>query len=107
MMEDAEGAAYADLLRAAPAAWQCRAEETDAGWFLLAPSLDLLLFNRIIACGMQRPARADDLAGLLRRYREAGLRNYGVQLSPVAQPGTIADWLAEQGLVAADRWTKV
>lgn len=51
VVELTEGAAYADLLHAAPPEWGCVAEETSCGWLLMAPPLDMLLFNRIVGCG--------------------------------------------------------
>ena len=107
LVETVEAEAYADLLRAAPADWRFVAEETDAGWFLLAPTLDVLLFNRVIAAGVRTPVRQTDLAALLARYRSAGVRNFGVQLSPAAQPAAVGEWLQAAGLTAHDRWTKV
>src|SRR5690349_14369393 len=89
VVELTEGAAYADLLRAAPAEWGCVAEETALGWLLMAPPLDMLLFNRIVGCGIREPARAAELHEMLGRFRERGLRNFGVQLSPAAQPSDL------------------
>lgn len=107
LVELTEVAAYADLLRAAPADWGCVAEETPAGWCLFAPALDLLLFNRIVGAGVSSPARQGDLQPLIARFRSAGLNSFGVQLSPAAQPEALADWLADAGLARRDRWTKV
>ena len=67
LVEHAEAAAYADLLTAAPATWQCVAEQTPAGWLLLAPPLDLLLFNRLIAWGLDNAAPRTELESALSR----------------------------------------
>jgi hypothetical protein len=107
VVEMTEGAAYADLLRAAPPEWNCVAEETACGWLLLAPALDMLLFNRIIGCGVRQPARRTPLRDLLARFTGAGVRQFGVQLSPAALPSEIPRWLEAEGLVVRDRWTKV
>ena len=107
LVEVTEAAAYADLLRAAPSSWGCVVEETAAGWCLFAPSSDLVLFNRIVGAGIVAPARREDLQPLVDRYRSAGLRSFGVQLSPAAQPAALAGWLADAGLLYRDRWTKV
>jgi len=107
LVELTEAAAYADLLRAAPASWGCVADETAAGWCLFAPALDLLLFNRIVGAGVSSPVRRADLQPLVARFRSAGLRSFGVQLSPAAQPAALADWLLDEGLARRDRWTKV
>jgi hypothetical protein len=107
MVELSEAAAYADLLRAAPASWRCTAEETDAGWLLIAPTLDMLLFNRLVGAGLGSAAvRQRDVARLLARFDVAKVRNFGVQLSPSAEP-LFRDALATAGLVRRDRWTKV
>ena len=107
IVELTEGAAYADLLHAAPPQWGCVAEETSCGWLLMAPPLDMLLFNRIVGCGIREPARASTLQELLGRFRARGLRNFGVQLSPAAQPSDLAAELHTEGLAVKDRWTKV
>jgi hypothetical protein len=107
LVEFTEAAAYADMLRAAPPAWQCVEERSPDGWLLLAPRLDILLFNRLVGCGLDAPATRAGLHGFLDTYRAAGLRNFGVQASPVAQPADLARWLAEEGMAPRDRWTKV
>jgi len=107
IVEMTEGAAYADLLHAAPPEWGCVAEETSCGWLLMAPPLDMLLFNRIVGCGVREPARSAPLLDLLGRFRDRGLRNFGVQLSPAALPSDLAGWLQSEGLAVRDRWTKV
>jgi hypothetical protein len=107
VVELTEGAAYADLLRAAPAEWGCVAEETACGWLLMAPPLDMLLFNRVVGCGIREPARASELHALLGRFRERGLRNFGVQLSPAALPSDLDALIQSEGLAVRDRWTKV
>ena len=89
LAELTEAAAYADLLRAAPSDWGSAAEETDAGWCLFAPTIDLLLFNRIVGAGVVSPARREDLEPLIARFRSACLRSFGVQLSPAAQPAAL------------------
>ena len=107
MIELTEGAACADLQCAAPAAWHAIGERTPAGWLLAAPTVDMLLFNRLLGCGVGAAAGRDAVLDAVRRLREAGVRNYGVQLSPAAQPSTIREWLAESGLASRDRWAKV
>lgn len=107
MLELTEGAAYADLLHAAPPDWRCVAEETSCGWLLLAPPLDMLLFNRIIGCGIREPVRPAQLQSLLGRFRERGLRNFGVQPSPAALPPDLVAELESQHLAVRDRWTKL
>ena len=107
VVELTEGAAYADLFRAAPAEWGCVAEETSCGWLLMAPPLDMLLFNRIVGCGVREPAPPTQLREFIDRFRARGLSNFGVQLSPAALPSDLPVQLESQGLAVRDRWTKV
>ena len=107
VVELTEGAAYADFLRAAPPEWGCVAEETSCGWLLMAPPLDMLLFNRIVGCGVREPAQPAQVKDLLGRFRDLGLRNFGVQLSPAALPSDLARQLESERLFVRDRWTKV
>jgi len=107
IIEGAEAAAYADQLAAAPSQWKCVAEESASGWFLLAPTLDMLLFNRMVGWGLNGAARRNDLGSALDRYRGARLTRYGVQLSPAARPDEIPVWLEAAGLSRRDSWSKV
>ena len=107
LVETTEAAAYADLLRAAPVGWRAQAAETAAGWLLTAPTLDLLLFNRLIGCGVGGPVTSGDVRDAVARLRAAGVRHFGVQLGPPSQPSAIRDWLAAEGLATRDRWAKV
>ena len=93
VVEVTEGAAYADLLHAAPPEWGCVAEETACGWLLMAPPLDMLLFNPIVGCGVREPARSAPLLDLLGRFRDRGLRNFGVQHG--AQSALLAQRIAD------------
>src|SRR5690348_5035609 len=97
-MERVEAAAYADLLHAAPSAWGCAAAHDVNGWWLFAPRLDLLLFNRVIGLGIERPPSFAPLRAGLERYRASGLRNFGVQLSPLAETPAVIAALEREGL---------
>jgi hypothetical protein len=107
MVEDTEAAACADLLAAAPAEWSCVAERTNAGWLLLAPTLDLLLFNRLVGWGLNGPAQKSELETALDRFRATRLTHYGMQLSPAATPDEIPLWLRAAGLERRDSWSKM
>jgi hypothetical protein len=74
---------------------------------LFAPPLDFVLFNRIVGCGLDGPVAREELRDGLGRYRAAGLKRFGIQLSPAAQPGEVSQWLGQEGLIKRDNWTKV
>jgi hypothetical protein len=107
LVEFAEAAAYADMLRAAPVEWGCVEERTPAGWFLMAPAVDVLLFNRVLACGIDAPLERRWLQMNLDRYTAAGVLNFGIQVSPAMQPGEAVAWLGDARLLPRDNWTKV
>lgn len=106
LIEFAEASAFADMLRAAPPGWGASVERTPLGCLLLAPAADLLLFNRLIGCGLDAPADRAALRECLARVRAIGIRSFGVQLSPAAHPAELASWLEGEGLAVRDRWTK-
>jgi hypothetical protein len=107
LVELTDAAACADMLRAAPAEWQCRAERTRAGWQLLAPRFDILVFNRILATGLDAEVTPDALAAVIEPFAAARLRNFGVQLSPAAQSPDLERMLSDVGLFPRDNWAKV
>jgi hypothetical protein len=107
MMELTEGAAFADLLRAAPPDWRTVAEETPAGWLLIAPGIPMILFNRLVGCGAAGRIGRSAVDVPLARLRAAGVADYAVQLGPGAQVLDIRGWLGDAGLEPRDRWAKV
>jgi hypothetical protein len=107
LVEFTEAGAYADMLRAAPKAWNCIEERTPAGWFLMTPRIDTLLFNRVLCCGLDEPVERTDISSWLDRYKAAGIHSYGVQVSPALQPESGTHLLVQEGLRRHDSWTKV
>src|SRR5262245_42758388 len=94
LVELTEAAAYADMFRAAPPELGLEAEVAESHTSLFAPRFDLLQFNRVIGLGVLVPATETLVALLIDRYRVAGVKNFGVQLSPEAQPGVLPRWLS-------------
>lgn len=107
VVEFAEAAACADMMHAAPHDFRCVGETAAGGWLLEAPSIDMLLFNRVLGCGLTAPVARDSLITLVARLRSSGHQNFGVQVSPSALPPEVPEWLAAEGLLPRDRWTKV
>lgn len=107
ILERTEAAAYADLFRSAPSHLGLEVDESSAGVTLLAPAFDVLILNRTIGLGVESPPTRADVTRIVRRHRDAGTRQCGVQLSPDARPAELAGWIGEEGLVARDAWTKV
>jgi hypothetical protein len=68
IVELTEAAAWADLLAVAPADWRAIGERTPAGWLLSMPTTDMMLFNRLVGCGLDAAVSRDALdASVARR----------------------------------------
>lgn len=107
LVEFTEARAFADMFRAAPASLDMYVEESDECVAFFAPSLDVLLFNRVIGLGVRVHAAKSNVHSLAKQYRASGVKNHGIQLSPEAEPGSLRDWIAESDLQRRDSWTKV
>jgi hypothetical protein len=102
-----EAEAYADLFSFAPANLSLQVQRIGGSVLLLAEHFDTLLFNRVIGLGLSEPATEALLDQIVATYQQAGLHNFGVQLSPASLPATLPTWLAERNFVLRDRWAKV
>lgn len=107
LVEFGEARAYADMFRHAPPELHLRVEQLGAAIALIAPDLPILLFNRLIGLGLDDPATPATVDAAVGLYRAAGVKNFGVQLSPAAQPAELPDWLQARGLAPTSRWAKV
>ena len=107
IVEFGEAEAYADLARFAPAGLGFQVQRIGGAIVLLAEHLDMLLFNRVIGLGMREPATETLLDQIAATYQRAGVRNYGVQLSPTCLPAELPTWLSARNLMLRDRWAKV
>ena len=107
MIEFYEAAAYEDMYRAAPASLGLIADESDNCVAFFAPRFDMLLFNRAMGVGLRARPSKERIEPLVNRYRESGVRNYGIQLSPAANTEATAELLSGCDLHLRDYWTKV
>lgn len=107
LVEFTEASAYADMFRAAPSAFDLQVEESDECTALFAPTVDVLLFNRVMGLGLRTPASHGVIESTLERYSASGVRNFGIQLSPAASPSSLSSQLGECDLHVTDYWTKV
>lgn len=109
--EFGEAEAYADMIRAAPpdVAKQLGlgVRRFESAWALTFEAADMMLFNRVMGLGLREAATPEMLADITRYYKERGLRNFSITLSPNAQPPAAPDWLAAQGYARGDNWAKM
>ena len=106
MVETTEIAAYADVVRVAPRRLEMQAIESDGALCLLAPAVDLVIFNRVLGLGLTAPATRTRIEPLVDRYRSEGVKNFAIQLSPEAGPEELPAWLELERLQVRDAWTK-
>ncbi len=107
LVEFGEARAYADMFRHAPPGLHLRVEQIGPAIALIAPDLPILLFNRVIGLGLDGAATPAAVDAAVAAYRSAGVKHFGVQLSPAAQPLELPDWLQTRGLAPTSRWAKV
>ena len=107
LVEWGEAEAYADMFAAAPAEWGLQVERVGSTLALIAPPIDALLFNRVLGLGLSEPASKAQIDEVTALYWLAGVRHFGVQLSPIAQPLALKDWLQACRLRPTGNWAKV
>lgn len=56
-----------------------------------------LSVNRVFALGVHTPATQELLDTIIREYHDAGIERFIMQLSPIAQPTELRDWLGARG----------
>lgn len=111
LAEIVEIAAWRDLAAAAPPALRhdTRFEAVDAGGVLVlrAARLGSVLFNRAIGLGLTSPADDRQIEALLGAYRDAGIDNFWIHVSPAAHTDDLTSRMRAHGLTAFRRsWTK-
>jgi hypothetical protein len=77
----------------------------DARTFWMA-GLDIGFFNRSIGLGIDRPATEADLDAAIGAFRDAGLSQYAVTVSPLARPAGLERWLQSRGFRRGRRLSK-
>ena len=103
-----EAAAFRDFYAAAPAALRLRVEDVAGAAVLIAPTLPVSFFNRVIGLGNASPATAGDIAAIRTLYADAGIADYIVHAVPSAEPANLADLLRDDGFAPGQRrsWAK-
>lgn len=66
-------------------------------------SVPIPLFNRVVNLGVQTPATPAQVDAITAVYREDGIP-FMVQLSPLAMPGALPEWLEARGVRRKDSW---
>jgi hypothetical protein len=81
---------WRDWYDAAPNAIATRygaaAETAEGALLLLLPRVDVLMFNRVVGLGLEKPVSEAQLDGIVARYRAAGSSRFFIPFSPAAEP---------------------
>lgn len=100
--ESVEQAMLADLDAAATPALRkslgLRSEQSGGVLLSMARREPSNLLNRAIGLGLTCPASHDTIAGVMRRYREAGIERDYLHVHPQAIPESLRDGLTRHGL---------
>jgi hypothetical protein len=111
LVEIGEGEAWAEMFLSAPADvaanFGLRVERVGSAIALITDKLDIMLFNRVIGLGVMEPTTESMVDDIVQLYRNAGIQNFAVQLSPTAQPADLPVLLQAHGLPRRDNWAKV
>jgi hypothetical protein len=73
----------------------------------MIPEFDEPLFNRILGLGVGEPATESMLDEAITLLQKAGCKNYMAQISPLAQPAQLPEWLAIRGFKPGRNWAKM
>lgn len=76
-------------------------------WVTLAAGLDAAFFNRMVGFGVGEPATEADVDKAIGYLQRAGCKNFMAQISPLALPARLPDWLNERGFVRGENWVKM
>lgn len=110
LVEFGEARAYADMYQAVPPdsadELGLRLMETGSASARLFGSLNMVLFNAVVGLGVIEPANEEMVETIIDFYRPASV-SFFVQLSPVAQPAELGQWLENRGFVTRDSWVKM
>lgn len=108
MADAIEAAASADMYVAGARALGLSVQTIGGATALIAPSIPVSYFNRVIGLGVQKSADESDLDAIAAAFRSADVRNWWVHLSPLAQPAALEQQLRARGYTLPPRraWAK-
>ncbi len=76
-------------------------------WVTMIPKLDWSFFNRIVGLGVRETTTEATLDEAIDVLKRAGCKNLMAQISPVALPSHLPDWLERRGFTRGRNWAKV
>jgi len=73
----------------------------------ISSKLDHLLFNRVLGLGNDEPVSPAIVDRILQTYLTSGVHRFFMQVSPVAEPKALTQWLKERGFQMIEPWAKL
>jgi GNAT superfamily N-acetyltransferase len=109
--ERIERADRRDAFRSAPpdiaAEFGMRVEQVGGADLVMITAADVSMFNRLAGIGVEMPATEGQLNEALRRFRDAGVARFYVDVSPASRPINLTDWITSRGLALDNNWVKL
>ena len=84
-----------------------RIESVGGADLLMMTRADVSMFNRIAGIGVEMPATEGQLNEALRRFRDAHVARFFVDVSPASRPIALTDWITSRGLAIENNWVKL
>lgn len=111
IIENIEAHSGAAFHRSAPAEYAAKLgiEATNIGsaTLLSARKSNNLYFNRVVGLGLASQATLKQIEQILDYYGEQRIKRFAVELSPLATPNKIVNWLEESGFHESDGAAKM
>lgn len=107
LIEFGEADAFADTFAASPADDGQRVARIAGATLLIAPTMPVILFNRVLGLGLREPITEAVLREIAGAYRDAGVKQWAIQIAPVPLNPEVEALFATHGLRRAGHWEKV
>ncbi|HZI88819.1 MAG TPA: GNAT family N-acetyltransferase [Candidatus Polarisedimenticolia bacterium] len=84
-----------------------RVLKVGAAEILQMTAVDMLMFNRVAGLGVEEPATEEELDQAIGLFQEARVPRFFLDVSPMARPLFLADWIAARGISLFNNWVKL
>jgi GNAT superfamily N-acetyltransferase len=101
-----EALCWSTVYRAAPTQFGFKTAELSGSTLLIAPSIDILAYNRVLGFGLHQQARAADVRSIIDMYKDSGAKRFFLQLAPEADRDGVSEMLVDQGFRPYNDWAK-
>lgn len=107
LIEYGEAEAFNDMFAATPADEGQRVLHVDGATLLIAPTMPVILFNRVLGLGLRAPINDTVLREISGAYRDAGVKQWAIHIAPPALDDDTEKLFAAHGLKRNGHWEKV